>query len=203
MQFWPPDDEHMCSKHVGAWNKLIVKQKFCASSWLITEINILRCTVSKTSKKNNRISSVSNHSTDYDQQNNSWIQYINSLHCNLHTLPCICTTKQFIITFHSCPTTLSLPLLHLPVYKRSSSTLSFSFSRFPFFLKKNSALACIGSVHNRKFWQLIHNISQRYFHAKIPPTVKRTNEVLNVSCTWRVKFHGEGKGGKAAKTEAC
>ena len=33
-----PDDEHMCSKHVEAWNKLIVKQKFCASSWLITEI---------------------------------------------------------------------------------------------------------------------------------------------------------------------
>ena len=50
MQFWPPDDEHMCSKHVEAWNKLIVKQKFCASSWLITEINILRCTVSKTAK---------------------------------------------------------------------------------------------------------------------------------------------------------
>jgi len=39
MQFWPPDDEHMCSKHVEAWNKLIVKQKFCASSWLFTEIN--------------------------------------------------------------------------------------------------------------------------------------------------------------------
>jgi len=51
MQFWPPDDEHMCSKHVEARNKLIVKQKFYASSWLITEINILRCTVSKTSKK--------------------------------------------------------------------------------------------------------------------------------------------------------
>jgi len=50
-QFWPPDDKHMCSKHVEAWNKLIVKLKFCASSWLITEINILRCTVSKTSKK--------------------------------------------------------------------------------------------------------------------------------------------------------
>ena len=49
MQFWPPDDEHVCSKHVEAWNKLIVKQKFCASSWLITEINILRYTVSKTS----------------------------------------------------------------------------------------------------------------------------------------------------------
>ena len=41
MQFWPPDYEHMCSKHVEAWNKLTVKQKFCASSWLITEINIL------------------------------------------------------------------------------------------------------------------------------------------------------------------
>ena len=39
MQFWPPGDEHMCSKHVEAWNKLTVKQKFCASSWLITEIN--------------------------------------------------------------------------------------------------------------------------------------------------------------------
>jgi hypothetical protein len=50
MQFWPPDDEHMCSKHVEAWNKLTVKQKFCASSWLITEINIPRCTVRKTSK---------------------------------------------------------------------------------------------------------------------------------------------------------
>jgi len=25
IQFWPPDDEHMCSKHVEAWNKLIVK----------------------------------------------------------------------------------------------------------------------------------------------------------------------------------
>ena len=50
MQFWSPDDEHMCSKHVEAWNKLIVKQKFCLSSWLITEIIKLRCTVSKTSK---------------------------------------------------------------------------------------------------------------------------------------------------------
>ena len=27
----------MYSKHVEAWNKLIVKQKFCASSSLITE----------------------------------------------------------------------------------------------------------------------------------------------------------------------
>ena len=33
IQFWPPDDKHMCSKHVEAWNKLIIK--FSASSWLI------------------------------------------------------------------------------------------------------------------------------------------------------------------------
>ena len=26
MQFWPPDDEHMCSKHVEARNKIIVRQ---------------------------------------------------------------------------------------------------------------------------------------------------------------------------------
>jgi len=41
MQFWPPDDQHMCSKHVEAWNKLIVNQKFCASCWLIIAINII------------------------------------------------------------------------------------------------------------------------------------------------------------------
>ena len=29
----PPDDKHMCSKHVEAWNKFIIK--FSASSWLI------------------------------------------------------------------------------------------------------------------------------------------------------------------------
>ena len=27
MQFWPSGDEQMCSKHVEAWNRLIVKQK--------------------------------------------------------------------------------------------------------------------------------------------------------------------------------
>jgi len=34
MQFWPPDDEHICSKHVEAWNKLIVKQKPHLYVWL-------------------------------------------------------------------------------------------------------------------------------------------------------------------------
>ena len=33
VQFRPPDDEHLCSKHVEAWNKLIIK--FSASRWLI------------------------------------------------------------------------------------------------------------------------------------------------------------------------
>jgi len=41
---------HYCSQHVEAWHKRIVKQKFCATSWVIAEINILKCTVSKTSK---------------------------------------------------------------------------------------------------------------------------------------------------------
>jgi len=39
-------------------NKLIVKQTFCASDWLITEINILRCTVTKTSKPRKLVSCV-------------------------------------------------------------------------------------------------------------------------------------------------
>ena len=43
MQFWHPDDDHMSSKHVEVLNKLIVKQKFCTSSWLITEINKCLC----------------------------------------------------------------------------------------------------------------------------------------------------------------
>ena len=33
IQFCPPDDEHVCSKQVEAWNKLIIK--FSSSSWLI------------------------------------------------------------------------------------------------------------------------------------------------------------------------
>jgi len=33
VQLWPPDDEQMCSKHVEAWNKRIIK--FSTSSWLI------------------------------------------------------------------------------------------------------------------------------------------------------------------------
>jgi len=27
MQFWPPNDEHMCPKHVEAWNKIYCKTK--------------------------------------------------------------------------------------------------------------------------------------------------------------------------------
>jgi len=29
MQFWPPDDEHICSKHVEAWNKTYCKHILC------------------------------------------------------------------------------------------------------------------------------------------------------------------------------
>ena len=37
VQFWPPDDEHVCSKHVEAWNKLIIK--FSAPSFFNIKIN--------------------------------------------------------------------------------------------------------------------------------------------------------------------
>ena len=36
VQFWPPEDEHICWKHVEAYNKLIIK--FSASSWLILRL---------------------------------------------------------------------------------------------------------------------------------------------------------------------
>ena len=39
MQFWPPDDEHMYSKHVEAWNKTYCETEFFASSWLNTEMH--------------------------------------------------------------------------------------------------------------------------------------------------------------------
>ena len=48
VQFWPPGDEHLCSKHVEAWNKLIIK--LLCIKLVNIKINILRCTVSKISK---------------------------------------------------------------------------------------------------------------------------------------------------------
>jgi hypothetical protein len=36
IQFCPPDDEHMCSKHVEVWNKLIIK---CSASSCLILIN--------------------------------------------------------------------------------------------------------------------------------------------------------------------
>ena len=43
---WPPGAQ-VQRRHVEEYIKLIIKQDFCALSWLITKI-ILRCTVSKT-----------------------------------------------------------------------------------------------------------------------------------------------------------
>jgi len=42
---WPSRvrDGHMCSKHVEAWNKNLFWNKFCAWSWLNTEINKENC----------------------------------------------------------------------------------------------------------------------------------------------------------------
>jgi hypothetical protein len=44
--------------------KLILKQKFCSSGWLITEINMPRCTVSKTSKSSTIVSVSENTTPD-------------------------------------------------------------------------------------------------------------------------------------------
>jgi len=38
MQFWPPDDEHMFSKYVEAWNKTYCETNFVHEDFLITEI---------------------------------------------------------------------------------------------------------------------------------------------------------------------
>jgi len=43
IQFWPPNDEHMCSKYVEAWNKTYCETNFSASSWLNAEINNFVC----------------------------------------------------------------------------------------------------------------------------------------------------------------
>jgi len=46
MQFRLPDDEHNSARNMYSHEiKLIVKQKFCASSWLITEINKYTCVI--------------------------------------------------------------------------------------------------------------------------------------------------------------
>ena len=51
IQFWHLDDKHMVLETCRGMKQTYCKTKFCASSWLITKINILRCTVNKTLKK--------------------------------------------------------------------------------------------------------------------------------------------------------
>ena len=70
MQFRPPDDKHMRSKHVEACHKLIVKQKFCASSWLITEI-----------KNNQGVSLSGDIFIPYDRQNVYLIKSNHAMQC--------------------------------------------------------------------------------------------------------------------------
>jgi len=38
MQYWPPDDEHMCSKHVEAWNKT-----YCETNFVHPVTEIKKC----------------------------------------------------------------------------------------------------------------------------------------------------------------
>ena len=53
IQFCPPDDEHMCSKHVEDWNKLIIK--FRASSWLILINKCIEMHGQQNIKKNTQV----------------------------------------------------------------------------------------------------------------------------------------------------
>ena len=51
--FCPPDDEHMCSKHVEAWNKFIIK--FSASGLLILRNKYIEIHGQQNIKKNTYI----------------------------------------------------------------------------------------------------------------------------------------------------
>jgi len=73
--------EHMCSKHVEAWNKLIVK-KNCVSSLLITGTNIR--TVSKTSKNILTMLYVNAHLPCTIKFTNSYAIYRQFSNCTLH-----------------------------------------------------------------------------------------------------------------------
>ena len=39
MQFWPPDNEHMCSNHVQAWNTKINIRRTCCALGLLVDSN--------------------------------------------------------------------------------------------------------------------------------------------------------------------
>jgi hypothetical protein len=74
IEIWPPDDDHMCSKHVEASNKLIVKQKFCVSSWLITETNIQK----KITTDDLQTLTVNDFRYCYDQCKKRWNHFVTS-----------------------------------------------------------------------------------------------------------------------------
>jgi len=74
MQFWPPDDEHVLEACRGMKLNLLWN-KFCGSSWLNIEINILRHTVSKSSKFlkiSSNIQSVLHKTTNGCSGNGNW-----------------------------------------------------------------------------------------------------------------------------------
>ena len=84
MLFWPADDEHMCSKHVEAWNKLIVKQKFCASCWLITEINReLYIVLNTVNLKKYRVHFIFYSTTCVTHRKKSFISWVNNVMVSL------------------------------------------------------------------------------------------------------------------------
>jgi len=92
------------SKHVEAWNKLIVKQKLCALSWLITNI-ILSCTVSKTSKSSCCVFR-SIFRTTLNSRLTQLFFYLNAVCFGLHIeylFASVCSTAYIVACKHTVP----------------------------------------------------------------------------------------------------
>jgi len=130
MQFWPPDDEHICSKHVEAWNKLIVKQKVCTSSWLITEINL--CVVYVVGYSGLKL-------------HNQWIlrsyPFFYSIKSQILKAKCVDSYNKVIIPWHFalCP-----PIKFL----KTTICGGFFFSFFPVYMSGNEVIdpTALGSL---------------------------------------------------------
>jgi len=159
----------MCSKHVEAWNKLIVTQKVCASVCLITVINILRRTVSITSKEERLLrSATAVNKTPFDldiPENRLLLLYY--YYCYYH-LCFVCASKWFC-SINFCITSLCVD--------KCSLHASLSFVRHTV-----HGLMCTLMVISHAV--VVNSIST------FPPTLSKTAililfDLMTSSRTWR------------------
>ena len=73
IQFLPPDDQHIVLETCIGIQQTYYKTRFCALSWLITKM-ILRCTVSRMSKRLKIVRSLGNKSPIYVTVRQPYIQ---------------------------------------------------------------------------------------------------------------------------------